>query len=132
MIQKGVELGFSREAATQYANTIGATAGIQGGLALFGKLGGGLSRDHREIGRVTDSSRDLEKWSRENKIQERITRGQRIVDSYASDTRDGQLSRTAKEIRAGQIESVTHMTQTSDNYNLTAIRASGFQKTNQK
>lgn len=84
LIQKGVELGFSREAVTQYANTVGLAGGVQGRGGLFARLGGGLSRDHRETGRVLDNSKELEQWAKQNRTEERISRGQRVVDSYAA------------------------------------------------
>jgi len=122
MIQKGIDLGFSREAMTQYANTIGLGGNYKIATASIG-------RDHREIGRTTDAASHLERWSQDNRIAERISRGQKVVDSYAADTRDNELSRTAKEIRAGQTETAGHLEQASkhfreaENYSQTADKA---------
>ncbi|MEW5994795.1 MAG: conjugal transfer protein TraG N-terminal domain-containing protein, partial [Candidatus Zixiibacteriota bacterium] len=134
LIQKGIDLGFSREAMTQYANAYGVGGAVGGGLGKEGKgfgafLKGDLSRNHQEIGKVNDRFQELERWSQDNRISERISRGQRVVDSYAADTRDNELSRTAREIRAGQTETVGHVEQASthfreaENYSKTADKA---------
>lgn len=119
LVQKGIDLGFSREAMTQYVNTLGLQGGIgnKGTAGFFsGSLGIDASRRHQETGKVAESAQELERWIHDNKIGERISRGQKVVDSYAADTRDSEMSRTAKEIRAGQTETIGHQDQASKHF----------------
>ena len=116
LVQKGVELGFSREGMTQYANSIGVDGGIGCGSSFFARLGGKASRDHREMGRVADSAKDLDQWAKQSRIEERIGRGQKVVDSYSTDAKSSQMSKSAKEIRAGQSETVGHLDQASAHF----------------